>query len=1567
MSARAYIECLVSTLGWNITIISVWNDISSVPTHINDTAEQSDHVPKTRTADETYIRFEAWSLSGSVINAGEVKRKLKITEKELEQLMDELFEVTVDITVVDNQNMNSVTISLSIVIPVSAIVATAAIIRLVETYTIQWPAIKVKRSVQFKPITEDFIENIRREGFLHFVNLFNQQVYNKRVLNLVDINDNSPAFETKDYSATVSEITEVGSSVLQVKAVDADVTPPHSTVTYSLESSAPAEFELRGDGTIRLQSRLNYNTRNLYTFTVNATDGERTDTTTVTIIVEDFDNLNPYFNHSLYQASIPENEAGPLSNVLPEPIKAQDGDTGLNQPVVYSITAVNPSKFQSNFNIDPSSGVISVTTGLDREEIQTIEIQIKAAQQDDSTKSANAIVRLEVKDVNDNSPEFDQSNYIAAIPENSPNDMFVLQAKVTDLDQGGFVGTLRVVPDTAPFSISPDGSIKVKSSAALDRETNSSFEFQIEAKENPPSDFSALATVSITLSDENDNTPEFGLPKYEGKVFTNQTVGMDIVKVEATDADEGPNGEISYSIGFGNDQAYFDIHKDTGVITLVKLIAFEENKVLRFALYVLAKDGGTVSRSSYVLVEVEAPGNSHPQFLQKEYQGTVDEEQEPGAPVAKVNFLSVDPYVPVTLAVETETDKFSIDQTGMVTTKAKLDYETQKNYTVQLSITDGTSRDTASVLVGVLDINDNSPEFDPIPSSIEVPEDAETGHNVTSVLAKDKDTGLNGELRYSLEGSAGMFSINPETGVVTVAAVLDRETQNKYNIRVVAQDQGRPVLSSEASMVVTITDANDNAPIFSKPQYEASILENATIGTDVISISATDKDEGPNAAVTYHISKQDPSSSPAAFAINATSGSISLAAKLDYGTVRKYTLEVEARDGGSPSLTGSAVVIVLVEDVKDKAPEFSTDQYNVIVYENIASGTAVVSLEVTDEDEGGFSNGHFLLTSDTFGINNQGVVHLRSNASLDRETTDNYIIQVVAVDQPVNGLSATAKINITVLDVNDNNPQFVKLTNPLEIPENHKGEVDHIQVSDADIGPNGVVTLSTYSYQQIFTITKEGKLMVTGDLDREKQDTYELIIEARDAGEPSANNFTTVTVIVKDINDNDPVFSQELYSARVLAKDVKKGDVVLTVLATDLDDGNNSAISYRFSSAANLLDLNPETGVITWTQNLTDITEDMDLELSVIAEDHGVPPRNSTGNILIEIRIATLVDGLIFENFTYHYSLEENKPKETEVGVVKALSGSQMIEVTYKLTSHSDMFSVDTSGTIKTVQSLDKEKHEWYFIKVEATDNRTPPSTAETMVVLKVENVNEAPVFNSEKYEATVFSVAPFNSPVVTIKAVDPDAEANEELEYSLEETVSSLLEVDSSGQVFVLDLTEMGGKVITAQVKATDKYGLFATAELQVDVKDSGSDNIVVIFINRPVHAVEKKLQETENALGKALGWKVKIISLRGEGMHSFLRETPSKTYISFIATEEDGSPISAEEVIKKLANEKESVKTELETVFGADVELEEQVPDEGSATTEDPNEAIVIALAVLLAVSIAVLIVLVVVMVIR
>ncbi|RXN13102.1 protocadherin Fat 4-like protein [Labeo rohita] len=236
------------------------------------------------------------------------------------------------------------------------------------------------------------------DAFYYFISCV-RGAKNARSLYVLDVNDNSPIFESKSYSATVSEAMAVGSHVLSVKAIDVDVLMGNKRITYSI--LPPDEFEVSYDGhmnacDIKLAKPLNYTNAQQYNFIVEAKDKEGlSDTATVTITAEDY----PYFDHSLYKASIEKNKIGHVSDVTPEAIKVKDDNRGINKPVVYSITTVVPNEYQNSFEIDQNNGVISVTMALDREETEQIAVFIQATQKDNASKTADAVVVLTIVDV----------------------------------------------------------------------------------------------------------------------------------------------------------------------------------------------------------------------------------------------------------------------------------------------------------------------------------------------------------------------------------------------------------------------------------------------------------------------------------------------------------------------------------------------------------------------------------------------------------------------------------------------------------------------------------------------------------------------------------------------------------------------------------------------------------------------------------------------------------------------------------------------------------------------------------------------------------------------------------------------------------------------------------------------------------------------------------------------------------------------------------------------------------------------------------------------------------------
>ncbi|XP_028826902.1 uncharacterized protein LOC114785206 [Denticeps clupeoides] len=236
------------------------------------------------------------------------------------------------------------------------------------------------------------------DGKLYYsVECVKEKKTNSRSLILYDVNDNAPVFQQKEYEVVVSEVLAVGSSVVKLSAVDADISPTNNRVNYSILPPVPSPFQVRSDGFVILKQPLNYNIDHHYAFIAHAQDVEGlSDTANVSIEIEDSDNMNPYFDHGLYYAVIDENKVGSFKSILPAPIKAQDGDLGINQTIIYSITGVIPSEYLPNFYIDAASGAISVLTAF--EKISTVSVQLKASQEDDSFKTATALLTVTVED-----------------------------------------------------------------------------------------------------------------------------------------------------------------------------------------------------------------------------------------------------------------------------------------------------------------------------------------------------------------------------------------------------------------------------------------------------------------------------------------------------------------------------------------------------------------------------------------------------------------------------------------------------------------------------------------------------------------------------------------------------------------------------------------------------------------------------------------------------------------------------------------------------------------------------------------------------------------------------------------------------------------------------------------------------------------------------------------------------------------------------------------------------------------------------------------------------------------
>lgn len=293
---------------------------------------------------------------------------------------------------------------------------------------------------------------------------------------------------------------------------------------------------------------------------------------------------------------------------------------------------------------------------------------------------------------------------------------------------------------------------------------------------------------------------------------------------------------------------------------------------------------------------------------------------------------------------------------GLITIAQPLDYKQEKRFILTVTATDsGGRQDTATVYVNVTDANNYAPVFENAPYSASVFEDAPLGTTVLVISATDGDVGQNAQITYTLgtmdeKQSTPEFTINPQTGAIITTALLDRESVSGYLLTVTAKDGGVPPLSDTTDVEITVADVNDNPPIFKKSSYIGSVPEDASVGTSILQISATDADRGLNGHVTYALGLEN--GSEGSFAVDPVSGVIRTAKILDRESVAQYDLVAYALDKGSPTLSGSASVTIRIEDVNDSPPAFASDKLVMSIPENSPVGSTVGEIYAHDPDEG---------------------------------------------------------------------------------------------------------------------------------------------------------------------------------------------------------------------------------------------------------------------------------------------------------------------------------------------------------------------------------------------------------------------------------------------------------------------------------------------------------------------------------------------------------------------------------------------------------------------------------------
>ncbi|KAM3612167.1 uncharacterized protein V6R79_003866 [Siganus canaliculatus] len=1037
------------------------------------------------------------------------------------------------------------------------------------------------------------------------------------------------------------------------------------------------------------------------------------------------------------------------------------------------------------FRLNEDDGFLYVSRKVDREEVcersNACIITLK-------TVLENPLeihyVAIEVLDVNDNSPVFPEKQKRLEIFESTlPGARFQLQP-ARDPDGGQFSVQQYRLSHNEHFRL----EVKERGEdrkmpflilqKQLDREAVREHRLMLTAVDGGRPSRSGTIEILIEVLDVNDNAPVFSKEVYSAILNENAALGTLVIQINATDLDEGANGEIVYS--FGKDvgahvQELFNINSNTGEITVTGVIDFERKQ--SYEIDVQASDKGTVTFSTdkTVVIKVIDLNDNAPEIEVTSFSKSVPEDCRIGTTVALISVSDLDsgPNGKVSCFIQDDVP-FTIspslqDKMYAIVTKSQLDREKKSFYELTITAKDTgepslSSEKTINVVVS--DINDNRPEFSLSPYTFYITENNDLLQPIFSVKASDHDESDNAHISYHIprdssgEHSGLFLNINSESGEITALKSFDFETVKTFHFQVVASDSGTPSLSSNVTVNVFILDQNDNAPVILYPLSSNGSAEgleeiprNVNAGHLVTKVRAYDADIGYNGWLLFSLQQVTDHS---LFALDRYTGQIRTLRSFTETDEAEHKLLILVKDNGNVSLSATATVIVKVVEPKEafaasdvKSAAKAEEEDNVTFYLMITLGSVSVLFVISI------------------------IVLIAMQCSKSTDYTSKYLqetnydgtlchsIQYRSGDKRYMLVGPRMSIGSTIVPGSHANtlvlPDRRRTSEELRysIPEELTvGAVVGNIAKDLGLDASSLTTrgfrIVSGSTEPLFQLNDNGILSVHRKIDREEvcERVSTCIINIKTVLEnPLEVHYVAVEVM--DVNDHAPSFIENQTRLQI-SESTLTGTRFQLQGARDPDSDIYSIHLYKLSPNDHFrLEVKDrgEDGKIPvlYLHKLLDKEAARSHRLLLTAVDGGKPARSGTMEIIVNV--LDVNDNMpVFTKESYTAMLNENSPIGTTIMQVNAtdLDDGLNGEVVYSFGDNVNnklrkLFEVDSNtGEIIVKGQIDFEVKDKYEIDIKASDKGQVPLATEKSVRINIVDVND----NAPEIEVTSFSKA---------------------------------------------------------------------------------------------------------------------------------------------------------------------------------------------------------------------------------